>query len=164
MNRRLDIAGVTFHFVFGDCPAALREGARQFWTELDILSESPDERLQELVIVATGDDGLVIGTSTARLMAVPSIGTDMYFYRNYVSPRARRGHVAHHLMLESFADLEARDAENPRAGGLYIIVDNPMLRRIQNEATWFESRYLFIGRTVEDFDQRIRYFAHARMW
>ena len=87
----------------------------------------------------------------------------MYHYRTLTSPGTRMRQVGTQLLLRSFAHLQEYNQrlDLPEAVGIYMEIENPQLMRFQNEAIWYQTRFLYVGKTPQGSHQRVRYFEHA---
>ena len=70
--------------------------------------------------------------------------------------------IATRITIEAFLGMEARNKElkSPEAAGFYMEIENRGLMKV-NEAIWTDTRFLYLGTTIQGYHRRLRYFSHA---
>ena len=135
-----------------------------YWEREGVLGgEEARRRVSEVLLVATGPDGGIVGVASAYLERNAQLQLDLWYYRTFVSEAHRRSQVARHLTYDAVALLEHRfvSSADPRGAGIGIIGQNEDLKRTRTEAMTVRSRFMFIGETARGNRVRVRYFPGA---
>lgn len=157
-----------FDFIH-DWPAAdtaEKEDISAFWRREGALNDEAaiEQRLKQVVMHARTRDGEVAGVCTAMPMTPPRLGQPMYYWRTFVGARWRASSLVMSLLKRSCALLEehARTHDYPCIGVL-LELENDRFRERGRMATWFNPRFVYIGRSDRGLDLRALYFKGARL-
>ena len=145
-------------------PTVNQQAVLEFWTREKALSpEAAQGRVPELVLVATGEDGELVGVSTAYVRQNEQLWMDMWHYRVFVGSAHRKSHLAVALTLATREHLKERfvSGEDTRAGGIAMAIQNPVLRRL-DDAIWKATDFAFFGVNAEGDPLRVHYFPGAK--
>lgn len=157
--------GITYQTAWQSADLALQQGVIDFWIEHNVLpgSISPQDRIRELLGVAMDETDGIVSIATAELKEIADIGEIFFCYRNFVSPAVRKREIGTQLLLQTFLAMQAgnRQLSPPAPVGFYMEIENRQLMQYQNDAIWFDTRFLYIGTTAEGWHRRLRYFSHA---
>ncbi|HEU4662498.1 MAG TPA: hypothetical protein VFS55_00560 [Dokdonella sp.] len=157
-----------FDFIH-DWPAAdtaAKADISAFWRREGALNDEAaiEQRLKQVVMHARTRDGEVAGVCTALPMTPPRLGQPMYYWRTFVGTRWRASSLVMSLLKRSCALLEehARTHDYPCIGVL-LELENDRFRERGRMATWFNPRFVYIGRSDRGLDLRALYFKGARL-
>ncbi len=148
---------------FDGHPAVNQQDVVEFWVREGALSlEAARARVPELVLVATGEDGELVGVSTAYVRQNEQLWMDMWHYRVFVGAAHRQSHLAVALTLATRERLKERfvTGEDTRAGGIAIAIQSPVLRRL-DDAIWKATDFAYIGQNAVGDPLRVHYFPGA---
>jgi hypothetical protein len=152
----------TIDVVRGRLSAATGEQLVRFWTVHGLLDEATARaRLPEVVCVATGGDGEVVGVNTVFAERVPLIGGRRFWMYNSALLASAAG-AAPELLRTAFRALDAAyvpDGDEP-VGLCLLVGDREELRR-RPEAEWTDPRLVYAGYLPDGRQVRIGYFAGA---
>lgn len=157
-----------FDFIL-DWPAAddaAKAEISAFWRREGALNDDAaiDQRLKQVVMHARTPAGEVAGVCTAMPLTPPRLGQPMYYWRTFVGARWRRSALVMSLLKRSCVLLEehARTHGYPCIGVL-LELENDRFRERGRMATWFNPRFVYIGRSDRGLDLRALYFKGARL-
>ena len=135
-----------------------------FWEDRGALSgDAARERLREIVCVARGEDGGIVGVNSVYAEKVPLVGDRVFWiYRSLLDEAASEGWID---MVRTAFDALAEKFD-PEAGGpvgiCVLVADREEMRR-RPEAEWSDPRLLYAGYTPDGRQVRIGYFPGARI-
>lgn len=145
----------------------LVDQAIALWLEQKVLTETQaTNRAQELLFVAADErDGRIAGVCTTYLSTPPAMKLPLWHFRTFVAPEYRRNDVAFHMLHLAIDYHEARftGGVDSRGRGLYMEIENPVIKRCRNEAVWPSSGMVFVGCSARGDHCRVRYFPGARI-
>jgi hypothetical protein len=120
-------------------------------------------RLHEVLFVALGDDGQLIGVSSAYLLRNEQLRMDLWYCRAYTAPGHRREAVGVTLMHRARELLEERftSGADRRGAGTAVEVESEVLQRDFRPAIWPQTGLAFIGKNASGWHVRVRYFPGA---
>lgn len=150
-------------------PAATHEDGeaiRAFWRREGALTDEAamEQRLKQVVMHARTKDGEIAGVCTALPTTPPRLAQPMYFWRAFVGAHWRSTPLVMALLKRSCALLEkhARAHDYPCIGVL-LELENERFRERGRMATWFNPRFVYIGRSDRGLDLRVLYFKGVRL-
>jgi hypothetical protein len=139
---------------------------KAFWRAEGALNDEAamDQRVKQVVMHARTRDGEVAGVCTAVPMTPARLGQPMYYWRTFVGARWRASPLVMSLLKRSCVLLEehARAHDYPCIGVL-LELENDRFRKRGRMATWFNPRFVYIGRSDRGLDLRALYFKGARL-
>ena len=139
---------------------------KAFWRAEGALNDEAamDQRVKQVVMHARANDGEVAGVCTAMPTTLPRLGQPMYYWRTFVGARWRASALVMSLLKRSCVLLEefARTHDYPCIGVL-LELENDRFRERGRMATWFNPRFVYIGRSERGLDLRALYFKGARL-
>lgn len=132
-----------------------REGA--------VPAEVAPDRVGEVLLVGLGEEGELVGVSSAYLERNRQLNMDLWYYRAFVAASHRNGNLAVQLALTGRDHLERLfvSGEDTRGAGLVYVVENQGLKRRFDDALWFPTDVTFIGENARGDHVRVRYFPGA---
>ena len=137
-----------------------------FWRREGALNDDAaiQQRLTQVVMHARTHDGEVAGVCTAVPVTPPRLGQPMYYWRAFVGARWRASPLVMSLLKRSCVLLEehARAHDHPCIGVL-LELENDRFRERGRMATWFNPRFVYLGRSDRGLDLRALYFKGARL-
>jgi len=157
-----------FRYVVGWPEPSAEDAAaiKAFWRAEGALTDEAtmDARVRQVVLHARTHEGEVAGVCTALPMTPPRLGQPMYYWRTFVGARWRATPLVMSLLKRSCALLEgyARTHDYPCIGVL-LELENDRFRERGRMATWFNPRFVYIGRSERGLDLRVLYFRGARL-
>ncbi len=135
------------------------------WREHAGLEEQEARRrLSELLLVcrnsATGD---IAGVCTSWLSRSNLPRLPLWHFRTFVRPHQRRAGIALKLLMQTRTYHEKRFVDGiDRSGvGLYVEVENPVLKKQFPQAVWPRSGMVYVGRNPRGDHCRVFYFEGA---
>lgn len=139
---------------------------RAFWLREGALQDDVQiaARLPQVVMHATTAEGEVAGVCTAVAVTPLRIGQPLYYWRTFVGARWRTSPLVMSLLKRSCVLLEehARKHDHPCIGVL-LELENERFRERGRMATWFNPRFVYLGRSDRGLDLRVLYFKGARL-
>ncbi len=92
-----------------------------------------------ICLLRTPDLGHIIGVTSARLVYVDAMQMHFYACRGYVSPDYRQKGYFVRAFRDTVYLLQADfvSGKNTKASGIYISVENPILKKNHNEYIWW---------------------------
>lgn len=147
-------------------PDLVRQAVGLWLDEKVLDAAEAKRRADEILLVCVGtDSGEVAGIATTYLGNASALGVPMWHFRTFVAGRWRRNDIAFHLLhaaLAHHAEQFASGADT-RGLGLYIEVENAMLRRARSEAVWPTTGMTFVGYGERGQHCRAKFFDGARI-
>jgi hypothetical protein len=139
----------------------------KFWTSNKAIGEESDatKRAKQVVCIARGDKGEIVGVSTAHPRIVPRLRQPMYYYRNFVAEGARGQKLAPAFLEASKKALQEYNLglSKPLCLGMIIELENKALAAHRNEAQWKEG-FTFIGYSPKGLTLRVWYFDGVKLF
>ena len=134
-----------------------------FWAGHGALEgEAARERLKEVICVARGDDGEIVGVNSAHAEEVSPVGRRLWRYRSFL-PGAGDEVVAA-MFKAAFAALgEGFDPDAPGTVGVCVTVTDRDEMERRPEAVWPAEELVFAGYRDDGSQLRIRYFWNAKI-
>lgn len=117
-------------------------------------------RLDEVLLVATGEGGALAAIASVYLARNERLGMDFWHFRTFVGRPHREAGLAVGLICAAQDLLRDRyeSGEDRRGAGVLVEVENPLLMRGVNQAVWPSSRCVFIGEGPRGEHIRVRPF------
>jgi hypothetical protein len=139
---------------------------KAFWHREGALADAGamEQRLKQVVMHARDENGEIAGVCTAVPLNPPRLGQPMYYWRTFVGAQWRASPLVMSLLKRSCVLLEehARAHDYPCIGVL-LELENERFRERGRTATWFNPRFVYIGRSDRGLDLRALYFKGARL-
>jgi hypothetical protein len=117
----------------------VREEIIRFWLSERVLSEQQArQRVDQVFLVARDLDTNIVGLNTVYKQNSRQLDNYFYYYRTYVSPRARKLQMTAEMLLEARDYFEARyvDKTDTEAIGMFLEVENELIKKKLNQAIW----------------------------
>jgi hypothetical protein len=134
------------------------------WTSEGVLAEAEARRrVDEVMIVATDQEGALAGISTRYLRRNEQLGMDLWYVRAFTAQAHRKSSIAVSLAVAGREHLEEAfvSGRDTRAAGLIYEVENEGLKRYFPNAVWKPADVLFIGENDAGAHVRVHYFRRA---
>ena len=142
------------------------DAIKAFWRAEGALNDEAamERRVKQVVMHARTHNGEVAGVCTAIPMTPPRLGQPMYYWRTFIGARWRATSLVMSLLKRSCVLLEehARAHDFPCIGVL-LELENDRFREVGRMATWYNPRFVYIGRSDRGLDLRALYFKGARL-
>lgn len=139
---------------------------KAFWREQGAFNDGAamDARVRQVVMHARTREGAVAGVCTALALTPPRLGQPMYYWRTFVGKAWRSSPLVMSLLKRSCVVLEehARAHDYPCIG-ILLELENDRFRERGRMATWFNPRFVYMGRSDRGLDLRALYFKGARL-
>jgi hypothetical protein len=138
------------------------ESILDFWSRNAALPEDEARRrLAEVVCVAAGAGGEIVGVNSAFPQDIPMLGGRRFMvYRSALLADASAAEPE--MINAAFTALEAEYEQQPEdAIGLCVVVSDPGEMARRPEAIWPDTGLFFAGYTADDKQLRLRYFDDA---
>ena len=136
----------------------------EFWQrERAVQPDEARERIHDVLFVALGSGGAVAGIASVFLQRAERLRMTMWHYRTFVGRDHRQGLLAQDLTIKTTEYLRDRYASgaDTRAPGVFIEVENEILKTVKNEAVWPDTRYAFLGEDERGRHLRVHFFPGA---
>ncbi len=146
---------------------ALTQEIVEFWLAQGAVRdrEVALQRVTQVVFVARSESGELVAVNTAYQRHHEQLDLSFYYVRAFVAEPARRSQLAVVMLrrLQSFFDeLFQMGALSP-AVGLFLEVENPVIKKFRNEAIWPTTKFVYVGQNARGDHQRVYYFDDARI-
>jgi hypothetical protein len=124
--------------------------------------EEARQRLSEIVCVALGEDGDVIGVNSARAEELPPVRRRFWRYRSFIPGGGEElGAAMFRTAFDALA--EGFDPDGPGPVGLALVVtDRDEIER-RTEAVWPVEELFYAGYLPDGRQLRLRYFWNAKI-
>ncbi|MEQ9468556.1 MAG: hypothetical protein RLN88_14185 [Ekhidna sp.] len=152
-------------FVYQQITDAQKQEVINFWVAENALNEDQArKRVDQIALIARGDDNQVIGVSTMAKRLYEPIGKTFWVFRAFVAEGHRQQGVVLQLISEAKEHLNNRFNEGKDSDviGILLKVQSPILMKHFPQATWPRTQFHFVG--IEDGCHiRISYFDGAKI-
>lgn len=139
----------------------------RFWLSEGVLSEpQARQRVSQVFVVARDLEKTIVGINTVYKHYNTQLENVFYYYRIYITPRARSFyHMSSEMILQTRDHLEARylDSVDTEAIGLFLEVENEKVKQQLNFAVWPVINCIYIGKNMRGDHLRVCYFKNARL-
>lgn len=145
----------------------LIDKAIELWLSERALSEvEARRRAGQLLLVATCENtGRVAGVTTTYLKDHPVLRLPLWNMRAFVAHEFRQHDVGYHMLFATreYHEKQFVSGNDTRGRGLYMEIENPVIKKYRNQAVWPRSRLVFIGLNRRGDHCRVSYFEGARI-
>jgi hypothetical protein len=134
------------------------------WIDEGVLPEAEARRrVDEVMFVATDDEGGLAGVSTRYLQRNEQLRMDLWYFRAFTARAHRKSSIATSLAVLGREYLEEGfvSGRDTRASGLIYQVENEGLKRYFPNAIWKPADVLFIGENERGAHVRVHFFPGA---
>ncbi|WP_424963264.1 hypothetical protein [Ekhidna sp.] len=155
----------TIEFVYEKLTEDRKQEVINFWTSEKALSEEQaKQRVDQIVLVARGEQDQIIGVSTMVKRLYEPIGKTFWVFRAFVAEKYRQQGVVLQLISSAKEELNARfyDGKDPEVIGILLKVQSPILMKHFPQATWPRTQFHYVG-TEDGCHMRISYFDGAKI-
>lgn len=142
----------------------VKEEIIRFWLSEQVLSEEQANwRVNQVFLLARDPDTKIVGVNTVYKQYNKQLENLFYYYRTYVTPRARKLQMTAEMLLAARDYLEARfiDKTDTKAIGMLLEIENEAIKKRLNEAIWPVSNFVYIGKNQRGDHLRVYYFKNA---
>jgi hypothetical protein len=142
----------------------VREEIIRFWLSEQVLSEQQaKQRVEQVFLLARDPDKNIVGINTVYKQYNQQLENFFYYYRTYVTPKARKLQMTGEMILEARDYFEARylDKTDTEAIGMFLEVENEAIKKKLNMAVWPVSNFVYIGKNQRGDHLRVYYFKNA---
>jgi hypothetical protein len=155
---------------FAEAPEVSADDVLSLWRAEGALPEAEARtRVAEVAFVGVDGAGALVAVSTAYLAPNAQLRAQVWHCRAFVAGAHRESDIATRLVRETRRHLEGRfvSGEDPRAPGILMEVENPLLKRFANQAVWARPispgvGWTFIGENQRGDHLRVYWFPGAR--
>lgn len=129
-----------------------------------VVPEGPEQRLPEVLLVASHEPEGLVGISSVYLSRNDQLGMSLWHFRVFVAEAHRWSNLAAKLASDTRDHFSRRfqSGEDRRAQGMIFEVENEALRQRKNLAVWRQTDFVFIGvREGDGAHVRVFYFPGA---
>ena len=145
----------------------LAEEITTFWMNNKALpsQKATMSRAGQVAYVARSSSGQIIAVTTAYPQYNEQLNNHFYYIRAFVADTSRRSHLGVELLrkVRSLFESLYREGVISPAIGLFMEVENPLLKQARNEAVWPTTGFVYIGDNAKGDHQRVYYFDGARI-
>lgn len=134
------------------------------WTAEGVLPDAEARRrVDEVMLVATDDEGRLAGVTTRYLQHNAQLRMDLWYIRAFTSQAHRGSSIAVSLAVLGREHLEQRyvSGRDTRAAGMIYEVENEGLKKFFPNAVWKPADVIFIGENERGAHVRVHYFQGA---
>lgn len=108
---------------------AIAKQVIEYWKDAGF-GTVPDERAQQIVVIARNENSKIMGISTTASVFVPSFKNKMYVFRASLHPEFRMPGLLEYITTESLKHLEATYKDNdPECIGVLAKIESPQLKK-----------------------------------
>ncbi len=127
------------------------------------LREIAEKRVEQVFFVARDLEKKIVGVNTVYKQYNHQLDNYLYYYRTFISPRARTFQMTGEMMSKTKDYLEAHFVDNTdtEAIGMFLEVENEALKKKLNQAIWPMSKFVYIGKNKRGDHLRVYYFKNA---
>lgn len=150
-------------FVYQKLSATQKKEIVDFWVaERALNHEQAEKRVEEIVLVARGEQNEIIGVSTMVKRLYEHIGKTFWVFRAFVGEKHRQQGVVLQLVSEAKEQLNNhfKDGKDQDVIGILLKVQSPILMKYFPQATWPRTQFHYVG-TEDGCHMRISYFDGA---
>jgi hypothetical protein len=150
--------------LFAQQDAISAEDVLELWASEGVLSGDEGlRRVPEILLVASGPAGELVGVSTAYLRRDERLRTVLWHQRSFVAGVHRQSLVGIWLGLAGRDHLQERfvSGADLTAGGLLWEVENEGLKRTFPQALWLPTDFPFVGVNARGDHVRVHWFPGA---
>ena len=136
----------------------------RFWLSEKVLSEQQArQRVKQVFFLARDPGKNIIGINTVYKQYNNQLENYFYYYRTYVTPRARKLQIVSEMLLQTKDYLESNfvDEVDTEAIGMMLEVENEEIKKRLNQAIWPVSNFVYIGKNQRGDHLRVYYFKNA---
>lgn len=139
----------------------------EFWKHNHAIGdpERAQQRADEVVCLARGDDGELCAISTAVIRVLPRLMQPMYYYRLFLARSARGQGQVIPFYNKAREVLQAHNASlpEPESLGVLLELESRYLGAYYKDAHVAEADSTFIGYSPRGLQLRVSYFEGARL-
>ena len=142
----------------------VREEIIRFWLSEKVLpEEQARQRVNQVFLIARDTVDNIVGINTVYKQYNKQLENFFYYYRTYVTPRARKFQMTAEMMLEVKDYLEDRyiDKIDTEVIGMFLQVENETIKKKLNLAVWPGINFVYIGKNQRGDHLRVYYFKNA---
>ncbi|MEQ9402866.1 MAG: hypothetical protein RIM99_04710 [Cyclobacteriaceae bacterium] len=156
---------VQIDFVWQNLTDHLKKEVTDFWlAEKALNEEEANKRINQIVLIARGQKGEIIGVSSMVKRIYEPIGKCFWLFRAFVGEEYRRKGVVLNLISEAKKYLIDwyEKGNDPDVIGILLKVQSQILMKHFPEAIWPRTKFVFVG--MEDgCHMRVCYFDGAKV-
>jgi len=145
----------------------LKKEIIDFWIKEKALPsvEAAEKRVEQVIAIARDKNGEIAALSSVYEKFSNHLENFFYFYRNYVSPGARKANLGAAMLLavRDFLESNYINKIKTRAIGMMVEVENKALQTYKNDAVWPLSKMVYIGKNEKGDHLRVYYFKDAKI-
>jgi len=157
----------TIHNVWQRVDPVLAGEIATFWLEQKALVDRRQaiDRAQQVVFIARGEDGNIVGVSTAYKQFNPQIEHYFYYMRAFVHPDYRDGDIGRIFTraIVAFFELQYVSGADRDVIGVFMEIENHFFRHFRRDAILQEAGFVYIGKNERGAHLRVRYFEGAQI-
>lgn len=147
--------------------ASLEQRAVERWLADGVIpAAEADRRRDQLLLVATHlADDRIAGMATTYLETARRLDLPLWHMRAYVAPEFRRHEIGFQMLMETvrYHREQFASGQDTRGLGLYMEIENPVIKQHRNQALWPLSGLAFVGVNARGDHCRVSYFEGARV-
>lgn len=121
-------------------------------------------RLKEIVMHARDSDNEVAGVCTVIPKTLPLLGQPMYYYRCFIATKWRSSRLILFLFQHAFELLESHaKRDGYPCIGVLTELQHMKFDQMGRVPVWPGAELVYIGRSQQGFEVRVRYFRGAKL-
>lgn len=153
--------------VWQSIDASLSKDIVDFWLINGALKnrEAAMQRVGQVAYIARASSGEIVAVTSAYLKENTQLNGSFYYLRAFVAEPARRSSVGIELLrkVQTYFESLYKEGMLSPAIGLFLEVENPLIKKSLNEAIWPDTNFVYIGSNTKGDHLRVYYFDGARI-
>jgi len=127
--------------------------------------QEAEQRVDQVFFVVRDSDKKIIGINTVYKIYNQQLENYFYYYRTYISPKARKFQMIGNMLFKTRDFLESRfiDKTDTQTIGMFLEIENEDIKNKLNLAIWPDSKFVYIGKNQQGDHLRVYYFKHAKI-
>lgn len=155
------------HNVWQKVDPILADEIASLWLEQKALTDRRQaiERSQQVVFIARGENGGVVGVSTAYKQFNQQLEHYLYYMRAFVHPDYREAGISSvfTFAIVAFFELQFLCGVDKDIIGMFVEIENQSVNKNRREAIFPEGKFVYIGKNERGAHLRVRYFEGAKI-
>jgi hypothetical protein len=160
------MSDIETHWVWQQIDSALADELVQFWSTPEGIpvASIARARVADVIMVARGASGQLIGVTSMELQILPVIEQPVYLWRQFVRSDMRQSGVSSRMGIECWNILNKQFAEGKTSSkGVAVIVESKILNEQLKAAVLSPVPFVLMAYTSKSEQVRICYFDGARI-
>ena len=145
----------------------LKEEIINFWLHVRALQtrKEAEDRVDQVIFIIRYTNNNIIAVSTVFKQFNKQLNNNFYYFRCFVSREHRRNNLSAVLIVNArdFLNESFITKTNTDVIGMFLVIENEMLKKKRNQAILPYSKCVFVGKNERGDHLRVCYFDDARI-